>query len=150
MNQLLEKLELEHIFPNLKLTPYRLTSPRTSEYNCIAWAADENDRWWWPDPHGVAYWPKDVPREVTLKAFIAAYGTRGYSSCDEEELEPGYDKIAIYVDRDGKPTHAARQLESGDWTSKCGHLNDITHTLDGLKDSGYGRVGQLMKRPRSL
>ncbi|NJJ41555.1 hypothetical protein HCB82_20610 [Paenibacillus sp. 7028] len=141
-------MELENHFPNLRYTPWSLTSPRTPEYNCIAWAASENDRWWWPDKAGLAYWPDEVPREVTLDAFIAAYGTLGYKTCDDDKLESGFEKIAIYIDNWGNPTHAASQLASGAWTSKCGNSNDITHTLDGLKDSEYGRVGQIMKRLR--
>nr|WP_206107193.1 hypothetical protein [Paenibacillus apii] len=87
MNLLIEIMELENHFPNLRYTPWSLTSPRTPEYNCIAWAASENDRWWWPDKAGLAYWPDEVPREVTLDAFIAAYGTLGYKTCDDDKLE---------------------------------------------------------------
>ena len=32
-------MSLENFFPNLKLTGYAVTSPATSAYNCIAWAA---------------------------------------------------------------------------------------------------------------
>ena len=34
----------------------------------------------------------------------------------ELQLEPGFEKIALYADNSGKPTHAARQLDNGRWT----------------------------------
>ena len=58
-------------------------------------------------------------------------------------------KIAIYVNPDGKPTHAARQLSSGQWTSKLGQLEGIEHNiLEGLTGSEYGTVAVMMKRPK--
>ena len=45
---------IEAAFPALVGTGYFVTSPATPEYNCIAWAAGETDRWWWPDPMGVS------------------------------------------------------------------------------------------------
>ena len=53
-------------------------------------------------------------------------------------------KIAIFgmKESDGSvsPTHAARQLESGEWTSKLGKdFEDIPHTtLDALNGPVYG------------
>ena len=141
---------LEQLFPGLTPSTYRVTSPQTPEYNCIAWAAQDDSRWWWPAPPPFSYWPPGVPREESLDAFIQAYMTLGYICCDEEHLEPEYEKIAIYVDNDGKPTHASRQLASGTWTSKLGKLEDIEHSFDGLDNSGYGRAVQILKRPLAV
>ncbi len=125
------------------------TSPATPEYNCIAWAAAEDGDWWWPDAFGDYYWPSGVPRLETLEAFIAAYFLLGYTSCDTADLEPGYEKVALYLNPQGMPTHAARQLPSGNWTSKLGRLEDIEHNmLDGLTGELYGKVGQILKRSR--
>ncbi len=55
-------------FQNLYSDEYQITSPETSDYNCFAWAAGEDDRWWAPAEPG--YWPDGVPRELTLEAFI--------------------------------------------------------------------------------
>ena len=58
---------------------------------------------------------------------------------------------ALYTDAQGTPTHAARQLESGDWTSKLGKSVDIRHsTLAALGGEMYGRVAFLLRRPREL
>lgn len=35
---------LEQLFPGLRAAPYLVTSPRTREYNCIAWAAGDGVR----------------------------------------------------------------------------------------------------------
>lgn len=68
------------------------------------------------------------------------------------DLEAGIEKIAIYVDANGVPTHAARQLADGTWTSKLGEWEDIQHkTLEAMEDSrglglGYGKVKLILKR----
>lgn len=141
----MSKAILEAAFPKLN-NRYCITSPETSRYNCIAWAAGRDDRWWWPDPPPYSYWPEE-PRELSLSAFIRVFGNFGYEICDTTSLENGFEKVAIYI-KDDLPTHMARQLESGDWTSKCGDFEDIRHTLDGLEHSDYGVVTVIMKRER--
>jgi hypothetical protein len=138
---------LEEWFPRLRVTGYEVTSQADEAYNCIAWAAGETDRWWWPDSLGSDYWPDNVPRIVSLAAFVQAYETVGYEVCEGDAWEAGFEKIAIYVNREGKPTHAARQLPDGSWTSKLGRAEDITHALDGLVGENYGAVTQMMRRP---
>jgi hypothetical protein len=134
--------------PNLSPDSYQITSPATEDYNCIAWAA-ESDDWWDPtDPD--MYWLEEVPRELTLDAFTQLYQTLGYMPCDNVELEPGFQKVAIYTKPSGElygvPTHVARQLPNGRWTSKLGNLEDIEHELDGLRGFYYGAVAQVLKR----
>ena len=62
------------------------------------------------------------------------------------KAEAGFEKIAIFVDATGEPTHAARQMGSGMWTSKLGTAHDIAHTLTGVAGRQYGRVGAIVKR----
>jgi hypothetical protein len=132
-------------FPNLQESDYEKTSDFTITYNCFAWAAEEINHRWDPNTY---YWPKGVPREVTMEAFIQAFQTRGYEVCENPDLQEGYQKIAIYADRLGDPTHAARQLENGVWTSKLGDYEDIKHgSLECLRD--YGTVAKYMRRPRT-
>lgn len=99
---------------------------------------------------GVGYWPEEVPRAVTVEAFISAYRTLGYERCDDAEPEAGFEKVAIYL-RGDEPTHAARQLPNGRWTSKLGRDVDVEH--DSLEEVGarygYGAPGVFLKRPRS-
>jgi hypothetical protein len=42
----------ESQFPNLAKTEYRVTSSQTAIYNCFAWAAVQDDRWWSPREFG--------------------------------------------------------------------------------------------------
>jgi hypothetical protein len=135
--------EMEQQFPLLQRTGYTLTSPQTKKYNCIAWAAGDNTKWWWPLS---AYWPSQVPPVSTLAAFTMAYGSVGFNQCELRDYEPGFTKVALYVGPDGLVKHAARQLPTGQWTSKMGKGFDLTHTLEGLEGNLYGRVALVLKK----
>lgn len=128
---------IEQAFPQLTATGYATTSPPDRRYNCIAWAAEDQTRWWWTDPAECGFWPDGIPREWATAAFLQAFATLGYAPCATSDLEEGISKVALYV-ANGRPTHAARQLADGSWTSKCGRLEDIRHTLDGLAGQIYG------------
>lgn len=142
----------QHELPNLTDHNCTVASPVTCRYNCIAWAAGNNTRNWWPDPMGVGYWPHGVPREVTTAAFLAAYATVGFKLTFDGNLQDGIEKLAVY----GKgqpgaeiPTHAALQLQSGEWTSKLGPFEDIVHTTpDAVNGPVYGQVICYLERPR--
>lgn len=123
-------------------------------YNCIAWAAGDNTRWWWPVPRrGINYWPKGIQREETLDAFIAAFETLGYASCADGSLQDGVEKVALFAKKVGTavvPTHAALQLESGGWTSKIGSFEDVHHaTADAVRGPVYGEIVQFLSRQRN-
>lgn len=105
--------ELEQDWPNLSRTHYRITSPFTGNYNCIAWAIGEEDRWWSPLPEDDYYWPEGVSQKVSVAAFISAYKTVGFVVCENGDRVPNVEKIAIYVTPEGRPQHVARQLPNG-------------------------------------
>jgi hypothetical protein len=143
------KKHLEQQFPKLVPDEYTLTSPDTIDYNCVAWAAESQEEWWWPDAMEQEYWPDNVPREETLAAFVEAFSTLGYQVCDNSTREAGFQKIAIYANEQNVPRHVARQLSNGEWTSKIGQYEDIQHrTLDALtgEPPAYGEVVQIMKK----
>jgi hypothetical protein len=142
-------IHLELRYPNLALTEYAVTSPKSQEYNCFAWVAGDQERWWQPTPEDEFYWVPGVPMEETLSAYIQAYQKLGYAICDNAVLETGYEKIALYVNNQGVPTHAAKQLLTGKWSSKLGSLKDIEHELEGLTGEQYGKVGQVLRRINS-
>jgi hypothetical protein len=136
---------LESLFPNLTSRKYDVTSPLSQSYNCIAWAANETHRKWWPIG---AHWPSNIPQEETVDAFILAFAKSGYRPCDTGKFENGYEKVVIYVDSTQTPTHMARQLVSGLWTSKLGDLEDIEHaTPRELEGQNYGIAIQYLRRP---
>ncbi|MCK4541633.1 MAG: hypothetical protein KAU17_05280 [Spirochaetales bacterium] len=139
---------MEAFFPMLQSSAYKLTSPATMEYNCIAWAAGDTETWWWPDPFDQYFWPSGILREETIDAFIMAFEFLGYSICGDANYETGYEKVAIYAKPGGTPTHAARQIDSEKWTSKIGQLEDIEHGINSLSGTMYGEPVVYMKRSK--
>lgn len=131
------------------MPPYKVTSPASREYNCVAWAVEENTRWWWPDANDIYFWPQNAPRAETLDAFESAFGLLGYERCESTQLEDGWEKIAVFVGSNAKPTHVARQLNNSQWTSKLGSNVDIEHELTELQSliPNYGSVALVLKRP---
>jgi hypothetical protein len=94
-----------------------------------------------------SYWPPGIPRVVSIDIFARAFGSLGYVLCDTAALEVGFEKIAIYADQRDRPTHVARQLANGTWTSKLGLLEDIEHIAPGeLNGSWYGSAVVFLKR----
>jgi len=140
--------EDEKRFPNLAATGYRVTSEKDSRYNCIAFAAgDENRKW---DPAGLPlpgyYWPSGADRGSGPESLKSAFEAIGFELCANGELESGFEKVAIYVDSDDCWSHAARQLESGEWCSKLGNEEDIRHrTATCFGGSIYGDVIYYMR-----
>ena len=80
----------------------------------------------------------------TIDSVIELFRGVGYEPCNDGSLETGNEKIAIYA-MNSEPTHAARQLPNGQWTSKLGQYEDIVHStpeeLQGDNKYSYGRVG---------
>lgn len=138
--------KLDSNFPLLRKEGYAVTSPAERDYNCIAWAFGDQNRWWWPDKYFQYYWPPNVKRDETLESFIQAFENMGFEICENAESEEDFEKISIYTKPDGTPTHAARQLENGKWTSKLGQSEDIEHNFDSLAGPCYGSVVVIMKR----
>jgi hypothetical protein len=136
---------ISEAFPLTHSEPFLETSPTDGLYNCIAWAYGVNDRWFWPDSSGLTFWPENIPHETNVQAFISLFGGIGYEICNDGTLEEGFEKIAIYTN-DSMPTHAARQLPSGRWTSKLGQMQDIEHSIFSMSDGVYGNVNVFMKR----
>lgn len=83
-----------------------------------------------------------------MEAFRDTFATLGYVTCDDDKLEPGYEKVALFA-LAGVPKHAARQTPTGRWVSKLGSREDIKHALHCLSGMLYGEVVLLMKRPVS-
>lgn len=151
-----ESGDYEFQIPNLARCFWERKSDPDRGYNCIAWAAGESHRHWWPPLHigSFEYWPDGVPALETVLAFVQAFESIGYTRCDHTDLEDGVEKVAIFVSqRTGRPSHAARQLESGRWTSKLGVGIDIEHeelaAVGGEERLSYGDVVAILARPRN-
>jgi hypothetical protein len=128
-------------------------SPATEQYNCIAFALGETTKPWWPSKRlkDDYEWPEHLGREEehqeTLQNFVRAFETRRYRLCKDGKLQPGIEKIALFVSPLGNPLHAALQLESGVWKSKCGDYQDIEHSNVNFCNA-YGRAVAYMRRRR--
>lgn len=131
--------------PNLATGHFRATSPPDKGYNCLAWAGHDTRRKWHPSAYGGLFWPVGEQPD-TLDGWMAGYAALGFERCESAEWETGKEKLAIFV-ADGIPSHVARQLPNGMWTSKMGNMEDIEHTLAGLADGKYGQVHVIMQRP---
>jgi len=71
----------------------------------------------------------------------------GYEPCDDDRLEVGFERVALYGNSFCY-THAARQLPDGRWTSKLGKREDVEHdSPEDVAGGIYGEVVQFMKRP---
>ena len=144
---LLDAAELAQIFPGVT-GQVRITSPNSLNYNCLSWVVGEVDKWFDPTPHCVGYhWPSGVEREwtiSTIRKLLALYGFT--ENANDTSLEAGFIKVAFYVDESGEPTHFARQLPNGKWTSKLGELYDVEHdSAENLECLDYGKVHVVVK-----
>lgn len=142
---------LESAFPCLDSDGYVVTSLSNSQYNCIAHAAGDNTKRWDPTdfPKPGFYWPIGVPLEEGIDALVKVFESLGYDRCIGGELEPGWEKIALYADNYGMWQHAAKQLCDGSWSSKLGELEDIKHPHPhSVSGPAYGKVVIYMKRAR--
>jgi hypothetical protein len=139
--------EVSGSFPSL--IDYEVTSPITSAYNCIAYAAGDENRWWEPAafPSPGYFWPHGAERGDGLRVLESCFRAIGFEVCADGTWEDGYTRVALYQDEDGNWTHAARQLEDGTWTSKLGEHVDIRHkSPDCVSGPVYGAVGIFMRK----
>lgn len=137
---------IRNLFPNIAPS-FVITSPIDQAYNCIAWAAGDSSRWWWPGGFGGFYWPVAGIVSPTLDAFIQAFSLLGYGFSESIELESNFVKVAIYQDAAGQVKHMARQLPDGIWTSKLGRAWDIRHpTPECLNGNHYGNFACVLSK----
>jgi len=102
----------------------------------------------WPnDP--AYFWPPGIMNKQRVKAFIELFESIGYETCTSGDFEEGFEKVALYT-KSGRMTHAAVQLETGEWSSKLGDLEDISHDTVAVVAGGlYGTVFKFMRRRRA-
>lgn len=135
-------------FPSLTDVAGKKTSEADSTYNCIAWAFKESHRVWWP--HSKAYWPIPVDGMTILEAFEAWFAEDGWEQTESPDVEEGFEKVALFM-ANGEPTHAARLLDNGLWTSKLGWNPkisiDLSHGIADLDGPLYGTVARIYRKP---
>lgn len=135
-------------FPLLSNVAAKKTSDFNPRYNCIAWAFKDMQRFWWPNQPGRTYWPISTVGLTVTEAFEKWFSVDGWVECVDGELEPGFEKIALYT-LNGEPQHAARQLADGRWTSKLGENIDLSHDISELDGPAYGKPTRFFRRAAS-
>lgn len=146
----LDEANVEEQLPNI-VGQYVRTSDPTIDYNCLAWAVELTDTWIDPTGRCVGYsWPKGIERDWSVPAYKKVLAYYGYvDECPDGSFEDGFVKIAMYVDEDGRPSHFARQVQGGNWTSKLGELIDVVHSSLSCvagNEPHYGQVSHFFKR----
>ncbi len=140
---------IDEDLPHLAAEGYEVTSEPTGDYNCIAYAIGETDRWWTHvEGSDGYYWPEHASRTPSIVSLIEVFAGLGYAPCGDAGDEPGFRTVALYADQHGDWTHAAVQLPDGGWSSKLGLFEDISHrTPESLDPNFYGEVHCFMRRP---
>lgn len=142
--------QIEEKWPKLRRDNHAVTSRATGRYNCMAFANDQQRRWWQAGLQGGRfYWPHKIAD--TLEGWVEIFTRQEYELTDNRDIEPGFEKIAIYVDLgDMLPGHVAKS-DGRCWKSKLGRFQDIEHAslelLEGDDNCEYGIVERILRRP---
>ena len=141
--------ELALLFPRLTPDNYKDVSKATRRYNCVGFAVGDERNWWEFGIYGGGiYWPDGL--DYSLSSWIRIFTDLGFERTDDRSIEPGIEKIAIYVNlEDFSPSHAAKS-DGTIWKSKLGGYQDIDHdsleVLEG-EEYAYGIVECVLRRP---
>ena len=131
-------------FPKLANENFAIVGEPSEQYNCIAYAAGDTGKWWWPD--GISYWPPYAARDNRMESLAEMFAGLGYEQCADSGVESGYQKVALY-EAEGKFQHAAAQLPNGRWRSKMGQGPVIEHrSPESLSGGMYGDATITMRR----
>ena len=95
---------LVEAFPNLASEGFDTVEQASELYNCIACAAGDITKWWWPD--GINYWPPWATPDNRMESLLEAFAGLGYEQCQNSDAEEGYQKVALYGFQD-RFEHAA-------------------------------------------
>lgn len=124
---------------------FKLTSPQTPLYNCIAFAMGMKDRWVDTCPLPWHWWPP-VSKGSRESDLVDAFAFFGFIPCGmDDSIECGYDKVALYHNHEGW-THAARIIGDGVYHSKFGSSYDGYHSRGDVLSNLYGTPYLIMKR----
>ena len=131
-------------FPKLSDEDFEIVEPASERYNCIAYAAGDTTRRWWPNE--IDYWPSWATRDNRMESLMEAFAGLGYEQCANSNIEDGYQRVALYGFQ-GRFEHAAVQMPNGRWRSKMGRGPVIEHlSLESLSGGPYGDVTAYMRR----
>ena len=140
-----DKAFLIVVFPNLANEAFEVVCSPSSTNNCIAYAAGDNTMWWGTG-YGF-YWPSGINRSRHIKSLIALFEALGYTICSKPDMNPGYQKVALYANGENDWTHASLQMPNGRWRSKLGNGPLIEHRApESISGEVYGNVHTYMRK----
>ena len=73
--------------PNLTTDNHSVSSPRSGDYNCVAWALGDDDEWIEPGGRNGTSWPATIRDGDDLTPFIALFRSHGFDECDNPALD---------------------------------------------------------------
>lgn len=124
---------------------FKILSPFSFQYNCIAFAMGLTDRWvdnsnipwhWWPP----------VEKGDSIEHLRDAFQYFGFEECGmDDTIDELYDKVALYHIAN-KWKHAARIVADGIYHSKFGESYDGCHSSGNVLQAQYGTVCLIMRR----
>ena len=126
-------------------------SQATPRYNCLGFAARDERHWWQAERNGGRfYWPPNLARITTINSVTQIFIARGFQLTDNHNVEPEYEKVAIYASlEDFEFTHIAWS-DGLVWKSKLGSGQDIDHyslyVLEGDQADEYGIVDRVLSK----
>ena|ERR1035438_274850 len=113
--------QIRNNFPNLTNDKFQFTSEWDPNYNCVAYINDIKDEY-------VQFYDEATRTyDTSLKRYISYFEEFGFRVTENSDLQEGITKIAISYDENKEFRHVCKQLPAGEWTSKLGDWEDITH-----------------------
>ncbi|KAF0176448.1 MAG: hypothetical protein FD161_2987 [Limisphaerales bacterium] len=135
-------LTVASIFPLLMHEPVEIREA-SPEINCYAHAAGVSQ--WMQCDCGNSFWPEGVTRSVRWQAYAEAFQALGFRIAAQPVA--GRETVALYADKFGICSHAARHLNGHRWESKLGANPWVLtgHSLQSF-ECRYGQVSCYLQR----
>ena len=80
-------------FSSLASEGFDIVDEPSPWYNCIAYAAGDTSKWWWPD--GINYWPPWATLTTKIESLQEVFAGKGYEQCEDSGTEAGNQKVAL-------------------------------------------------------
>lgn len=143
--------ELQERFPKLRPDNWERRSKANPRYNCLAFANGDERHFWTPNRYGGMYfWPPNIKREDSAETWEQMFSDAGFERTKNREVEPGFEKVAIYINLDDMTVSHIAISDGFTWLSKLGRGQDIAHSsldlLEGNQLDEYGIVDRILRK----
>jgi len=135
---------IEKSFPNSYKEPFEITSSETPDYNCLAWALNDNSKWYESDDD--YFWFNDIARDNLLTTIQKIFENLGFHQTNFAKYQIDYERIALFSIDNNECSHLARQIDEDKWTSKLGSSYDVNHSIKSIENGIYGNAVIFLER----